>query len=140
MHQKWLKRQLKDANTSCTTAYRPQVQKSVNTFMKKHFGRLFTRMAVPSEFETLRDDIFNPQGWAIAENHAHMSPPPFGVGEARLLLEGSYVVAGIRKEAFPLAGATAPTYKSVIEMLQKPGGIESFMQKATNKYTHQSFS
>ena len=83
VHTKWLKRQVKGGATHCANAYRPQVQKSVNIMMKKHVETLFTSFPAPSEFDTLCDDIFNPQGWAISEDHAHLAPAPFGGGSDR---------------------------------------------------------
>ena len=80
------KRQVKGSVTHCANAYRPQVQKSVNSMTKKHVEPLFTSCPAPSELNTLCDDIFNPQGWAISEDHAHLALAPFRVGEVRFFL------------------------------------------------------
>ena len=104
--------------------------------MKKHVEPLSTSFPAPSEFDTLCDDIFNPQGWAISEDHAHLAPAPFGVGAVRFLIEGSYLIAGVKRTAFD---GLVP-YPDIINMLQSDGGMERFIEKATSMSTSTSTS
>eukprot|EP00972_Heterocapsa_arctica_P109690 16149520-Heterocapsa_arctica.AAC.1 len=58
--------------------YRPQVHKHIVASMRKHVPILQSFVATPSEQEALKEDIFS----------------PYGIGEARYLAGGSYIVAG----------------------------------------------
>ena len=63
-HAKWLKKQIKDGAGPSTdmASYRPQVAKAVVAACKKSIANLMCKVTVPAEHETLRDEIFNPQG------------------------------------------------------------------------------
>eukprot|EP00959_Pyramimonas_sp_CCMP1952_P383187 8029271-Pyramimonas_sp.AAC.1 len=66
-----------------------------------------------------------PQHWAMTESHLHFGPTPHGVSEVRYLLEGGYVMAGVRLSALPGENLQAKTEKLATEP-----GMRAFVTKA----------
>ena len=115
-----------DGPTTATASYRPQVAKAVLSATKKLLPSMLCRVAVPVEHETLRDEIFNPQGWAIAETHTQLSVLPYGCTEVRVLLSGSYMVAGVKMASF---GEKDLSLSARLEKLQSENGMKSFLSQ-----------
>ena len=102
-HAKLLKKQIANPSEGPSTAmasYRPQVAKAVLAIANKHVGNLLCKVVVPTEHSAVRDEIFSPQGWALVETHMQISVLPYGCTEVRLLLAGSYIVAGVKMTSF----------------------------------------
>jgi hypothetical protein len=127
-HAKWLWKQVgkEGAATAAMSVYRPQVAKKVAGLVKSACGPLVCRVPLPAEYESLHEEIFSPQCWVVSERHMHISPTPYGVGEVRYLLEGTYKLAGVLLSKMP-----GQTLKEKFDKVSgTAAGMESFLAKA----------
>lgn len=127
-HAKWLRKQIgKDESspTCAMAAYRPQIAKVVYSYVRKHLEPLLSKVALPSEHEALRDEIFNPQAWSICEEHTQINVLPYGCTEVRYLCQGSYMVAGVQ-----LSALSGDSMKDKLDKLQSDSGMKNLLQKA----------
>ena len=106
--------------------YRPLVHKQITTNLRKHLPNMQSFVALPTEQEALKEDIFSPQHWANAEHHMCMGPSPYGIGEARYLAGGSYIIAGVLMEKLP-----GKTLLDKSDRLMTDAGLKVFLEKVT---------
>jgi hypothetical protein len=104
--------------------YRPQVHKQIVAVMRKHVPTLQSFVALPSEQEALKEEIFAAQHWASLEEHVCVGPSPFGIGEARYLAGGSCIVAGVLMDKLPGKNLTEKN-----ERLMTDAGLKIFLEK-----------
>ena len=110
--------------------YRPLVHKQITTNLRKYLPNMQSFVALPTEQEALKEDIFSPQHWANAEHHMCMGPSPYGIGEARYLAGGSYIIAGVLMEKLP-----GKTLLDKSDRLMTDAGLKVFLEKVTrSKY------
>jgi hypothetical protein len=116
----------KDAgSTTLMACYRPQVHKLIVSNMRRYAPNLQSFVALSSQQEALKEEVFSPQHWANTENHMCVGPSPYGIGEARCFAGGSYIVAGVLMERLP--GKTLADKK---ERLMTYAGLKIFLAKA----------
>ena len=112
--------------TTAMSVYRPQVAKQVASLVKVACSPLVCRAPLPTEYESLHEEIFSPQHWVVSERHMHMSTTPYGVGEVRYLLEGTYKVAAVLLSKIP-----GQTLEEKFEKVStSAAGIDGFLAKA----------
>jgi hypothetical protein len=85
--------------------------------MKEKADILFTSLSLPVEHEALKMDMFSPQYWVAQGTHFYIGTSPWGVGEVRCLLSGSYCIGALKYESVP--GATLQ--KKVTNLLTDTG-------------------
>ena len=123
---KWLVTQIdksKDGMTTAMAAYKPAVMKNLATLFTEHIPKRMTLdICVPSDCDTLRDDIFMPQAWAQAERHFSINVTPYGLTEVRYLTDGAYMVFAAKLE-----GLKGDTIKQKVEYVFTPVGQAAFM-------------
>ena len=131
---KWLRKQVtneidpSEAENKVTTAmasYRPALAKAINKLAADQCKGFYTRLQLPSEYESLRDEVFGAQHWILTEPHVQTGFLPHAVSEVRLLLGGSYYVAGVKVEHMP-----GDTLKAKLEGLMTSAGQTAFANKA----------
>jgi hypothetical protein len=114
------------STTTLMACYRPQVHKLITTNLRKYLPNMQSFVALPTEHEALKEDIFSPQHWVNTENHMCISPSAYGIGEARYLAGGSYIIAGVLMEKFP-----GKTLLEKNERLMTDAGLKVFLEKVT---------
>ena len=73
---------------------------------------------------SLQAEVFSPQAWVQSESHCFIGGTPFGVAEAMWIMEGSYIIAGVKLEE--VSGAHL---NNKIEYLHGMQGIDDFLKK-----------
>jgi hypothetical protein len=135
---KWLQAQVDKATaaggmTYAMAAYKPGMAKQVQNLVSQHFEPLISKVAFPSAYGSLRGEIFPAQHFALSETHVNFSWTPFGLDEVRLLMTGSYKVAGVRVDAITLPeaeGGSEATFLQKIDFVATGGGFTQFMTLA----------
>jgi hypothetical protein len=126
-HVKWLFKQMAkdEAMTTATAAYRPQLLKQVVPIVRKEAEALMSNIVMPSELESLRDDIFLPQHWALQEHHLHTGALPYACSEVRYLIDGTYLIAGVKFSDLP-----GESLKDKLDKIGTSAGMAAFIAKA----------
>lgn len=122
---KWLYDQMsKTAGmTNAMAGYKIQTKKQIIGVLSRSCPSLLSDVIVPSEYESLRDDILQPQAWAMAEAHMYIGHTPYGLPEVRFLCSGSYVCAGV-----PLAKLQGDTLKQKVYHVLTEVGMAQFFE------------
>jgi hypothetical protein len=93
-HMKWTKRQC--GGTTATSQFKPMVSKSISGSLKKLVSWSINIPAISKEQSALTDAVYAPQAWALTEEFSNVGVTPYGISEMRLLLDGSYCIAGVK--------------------------------------------
>lgn len=115
--------------TSGMAAYRPTTLQSLMAVLKDHLPAFLAHPVLPKGCESVSQEVFEAQHWALQNNHSQVGITPFGLPEARLLVSGSYVCAGVKFEAFE---PQMPVSKK-LEHILTTAGLRSFVAKCQSQ-------
>eukprot|EP00959_Pyramimonas_sp_CCMP1952_P350466 7342590-Pyramimonas_sp.AAC.1 len=123
-HAKWMKKQLKDGVTSGTSQYKPALGKKVEEAIVTHHPHAqgFKPCLLRGHSLNMKNEIFGFQHWAVGDTHLFVGPSAYGIGEARLLLGGAIIVAGVLISELP-----GEDLRQKIQGALTSGGSETFI-------------
>ena len=103
---------------------KPAIQKQVVTVLKQQSQACLSSPPMTKDQTILQAEVFSPQAWVQSESHCFIGGTPFGIAEARWLMEGSYIIAGVKLEEVPGAHLNNKT-----EYVHGMQGIDDLLKK-----------
>ena len=88
----------------------------------RSLGKICNVNVLPKERSALAESVFGCQAFGQIEKFCNIGCNPFGISETRLLLDGAYLVAGVKVSEVP-----GTTLKNKIESLLTGPGMERFV-------------
>ena len=102
-HAAWVKRQIKVGNvtTACSQFKPAAVPAILRCLNAESFGCCLSLDWLPEHELPLQSKVFHPQAWATSNLHHNVGVSPFGLGEFRMLLDGTAYVIGVPLNQVP---------------------------------------
>ena len=123
-HGKWLRKETEKSETKyATSAYRPIISKNVLEVFTKAAPTTLSKIALPSDMAVVKEDVFMPQHWAMSNTYLNVGMLAYGVGEMRYLIDGSYMMAGVKLDCIE-----GDTMQKKIEGVLSQAGMRAFMR------------
>ena len=117
-HAAWVKRQIEVGNvtTACSQFKPAAVPAILRCLNAESFGCCLSLDWLPEHELPLQRKVFHPQAWATSNVHHNVGVSPFGLGEFRMLLDGTAYVIGVPFNQVPGEDMSA----KITQLLTKP--------------------
>ena len=128
-HAKFLMKECeKHSVTTFMSGLKPAITKQLTSTLTKYLKEMMPNVPLKPCHDVIRASIFTPQCVVYAKNHVHVGLAPYGANEIRLLLDGQYIIAGVKFASVPGA-----SFKEKVAYVMTPQGANDFATKAIQK-------
>ena len=125
----------KDVNqTHGMCEFKQKTLKTLTPLLQTVFPKYMKKPKAPSDSADLMAEVFDPQCFSGVAVHCHVGATPYGVGDVRVLVSGSFVVAGM-----PTSLVGGDTLRDKIDKCLTSAGCKTFLTRCKDEAAKEGF-